>query len=466
MKKSIICIASLLVVTSLVLCGTARGGDKPETGKNPEWEGFWRNPRFQKQFLGTYGVKSDIEPQVTSAEKEELERLMVLMGTPGGQGQAKVILYKSITPGHSATFDFTLGNIYFQEEKLKHAAAWYKNAIHKFPGFLRAHKNLGIVHVRLEKYGEAVGALTKAIELGAHDGLTYGLLGYAYAMLERDLSAENAYRQATLLQPDTLDWKLGLARCLFRQRKYEDSLALCSELIREDASRAEYWLLEANAFLGLEQPLAAAGNYEYLLLRDRLPPTALNSLGDIYINEGLYDLAADVYVKRLLSTREPDIQRTLRNAEVLAQRKASAAARHVLKALFDSVGEALPEAEKKRALKLEAKLAALEDRPGDEQLAILEAIVKIDPLDGDTLIALGRHYASAGELEKGIFYFERAAGIEGFGAEACLRHGQSLVRAARYIEAVPLLKRANELRPRETLSRYLEQVERVARAQR
>ena len=37
---------------------------------------------------------------------------------------------------------------------------------------------------------------------------------------------------------------------------------------------------------------------------------------------------------------------------------------------------------------------------------------------------------------------------------------------ARYNEAIPLLRRAQTLRPREELQRYLEQVERIARARR
>ncbi len=470
MKITTTCLAAVLAAAAtgpLLFPCNAKGADTPKTGESTDLQTFWESPLFQNQFLGTYGVKSDIEPLVTSTEREELESVLALMGTPKGQAQAKAILYKTTTPGHSGTFDFTLGNIYFQEEKLEFAAAWYKSAINKFPGFLRAHKNLGIVSVRLEKYDEALPALTKAIELGARDGLTFGMLGYAYAMEEKDISAESAYRQAMMLQPNTIDWQLGLARSLFRQKKYEEAATLCAELISKDASRADYWLLEANAFLGLRQPLTAAVNYEYLMRLGKLPASAMNSLGDIYVNEGLCDLAADVYTNLLASVNEPDVNHTLRNAEVLAMRNAPAAAHRVLKALSERVGDAgLPVETKKRALKLEAKLAALEERPGEEQVALLESIVKVDPLDGETLIALGRHYASTGELERGVFYFERAAGIEACEAEACLRQGQALARAGRFADALPLLKRANDLTPRDSLTRYIEQVERVSRAKR
>ena len=30
---------------------------------------IWRDPEFQKQFLGTYGVRAEIEPRITAAEQ-------------------------------------------------------------------------------------------------------------------------------------------------------------------------------------------------------------------------------------------------------------------------------------------------------------------------------------------------------------------------------------------------------------
>ena len=36
----------------------------------------------------------------------------------------------------------------------------------------------------------------------------------------------------------------------------------------------------------------------------------------------------------------------------------------------------------------------------------------------------------------------------------------------RYADALPLLRRAQEIKPREDIARYLEQVERIARARR
>ena len=45
-------------------------------------------------------------------------------------------------------------------------------------------------------------------------------MGYCYINLENYLAAEQAYRNAILQQPDTRDWKLGLARSLLAMEQY------------------------------------------------------------------------------------------------------------------------------------------------------------------------------------------------------------------------------------------------------
>lgn len=129
-------------------------------------------------------------------------------------------------------------NIHFQEDRLTNALTCYSAAIEKFPSFQRAYKNKGLILIRLGDFEAALEPLSKCIELGANDGLTYGLLAYAYTMTEQYVLAESAYRLAMMLQPKTLDWKLGLCRTLFRQQKYGEAIAMCDELLRkEPASR-------------------------------------------------------------------------------------------------------------------------------------------------------------------------------------------------------------------------------------
>jgi Flp pilus assembly protein TadD len=103
---------------------------------------------------------------------------------------------------------------------------------------------------------------------------------------------------------------------------------------------------------------------------------------------------------------------------------------------------------------------------GAEAAEVLEEIVALDPLDGEALMLLGKHHVQQGEPDRAIFYYERAASLEAFEAEARIRHAQVLVGMARYAEAIPLLRRAQQVKPRDEIARYLDQVERIARSQR
>jgi tetratricopeptide (TPR) repeat protein len=467
----------VVLVASLLLAAAAAfaSGDAPvltgEGRRGFEDLDIWNDPTFQKQFLGSYGFQAELEPRVTVVEREKMEKILELMQASdleGAVGELEKILKGDGRRGSaeaSAIFDFTLANIHFQQENLDEAARYYRHAIEKFPSFRRAHKNLGLIHVRNGDFEDATSSLSRVIDLGGGDGLTYGLLGYAYSSSGQFVAAESAYRSALLLQPDTLDWKLGLTQSVFKQQKYRETKTLCEELINGDPERAEYWLLQANAYIGLGQAMKAAENYEILQRMGHATVQSLLTLGDIYVNESLWDLAGRAY--RLALEKDPaqNVENSLRRVEVLAQRGALDQARILLARVKELQGQGMDDTSRMKMLKLEARMAVAEGESGGA-VGVLEEIVALDPLDGEALILLGQHYARSDEPERAIFYFERAESLEEFEAEAKIRHAQVLVGQSKYGEALPLLKRANELEPRDDVARYMDQVERIARQRR
>ena len=282
-------------------------------------------------------------------------------------------------------------------------------------------------------------------------------------MTDQNTSAEGAYRQALMLQPDTADWRRGLARCLFKERKFEEAAALCGELIRRDAARVDYWVLQANAYVAMKQPLKAAEDYETLDAAGLASAAMLHTLGDIYVNEGLPDLAADVYLRALDRDPAAPPNRTLQHIEAFVARSAYPAAERLIARLRALPEDRFDKDQRKRFLKVEARMAAARGPGNPESVRILDEIVALDPLDGEALILLAQQHAATGNVEQAVFLFERAQGIAAYEAEASLRHAQCLVRNGRYQQALPLLKRSQELRPRDDVARYVEQVERVAR---
>jgi tetratricopeptide (TPR) repeat protein len=173
------------------------------------------------------------------------------------------------------------------------------------------------------------------------------------------------------------------------------------------------------------------------------------------------DLAARAYTSAIDLDPTQSPERPIRAAG--ARARTSDPTRAVIAKIDAVFKDRLDEADRRRLLKLRARIATAEGQT-DDAAAVLEEIVALDPLDGEALLLLGQHHARMGDLDKAVFYYERAESLEAYEAEASLRHAQILVGRSRFQEALPLIKRAQELKPRDDVARYLEQVDRIARA--
>lgn len=423
---------------------------------------LWRDASFQKRLQESYLAESDVEPRLDPDDRDQLQSVYELLGKE--QVEAAVAALQQLRSGSkNAVFDFTLGNLHYQHDRTAEAMACFEAAIEKFPRFRRAHKNLGMLYTRANEPRKAAAALTRVIELGGGDAATYGLLGFAHGSLDDPLAAESAYRMANLLDPGTMDWKMGLARSFLKQKRYADLAALCSALLAKDPGRGDLWLLQANAYLGLEQVKLAAENFE---MADRLGQASADSLyllGDIHVNGGEAELAVDAYLRALAKAKEGPADRAIRGVKALVARNAHGPARQLLEQVQQQRGAALTQTEQKELLKIRARLAVAAGA-GEEEAKVLAEVVALDPLDGEALLLLGQYHARTGHPEQAVFLYERAASLEKFEADAKVRHAQLLVQQGKYGEAVPLLKRAQQVQPREHLQQYLEQVERLAQS--
>lgn len=435
--------------------------------RSEELTKIWNDPTFQKQFVAGYGVNAEIEPRVTKEEVAVLERVRPLMAESLPTAEAE--LRKAMKPDCSPILDYTLGGILFQQDKLVDALVSFRKAVEKFPTFRRAFRNIGLISVRNNDFDGAIAGFNRMIELGGADPYSYGLLGFSHASRQDFQPAESAYRNALLLQPDNVEWRLGLTRCVFKQGKFDDAAALLDVLITNYPTKAEFWMLQAHTFLGMRQPLKAAMNLEAM---DELGQSTLDSLytlGDIYLTESLPDLAYAAYARAMALNREQPIARPMRSAEQLAARSGMTQARALVSAIRAAKKDTIEPADLRAILKLDSRLAMATGQGGDESAAMLEEIIKLDPLDGEALMLLAQHYSSTGkdgDVEKAMLAYERAAGIEKFAASAKVRQAQIAVRQSRFADAIPLLRQAQELKPREDVARYLEQVERIAKSRR
>ena len=141
-------------------------------------------------------------------------------------------------------------------------------------------------------------------------------------------------------------------------------------------------------------------------------------------------------------------------------------ARELLALGKETFGSELGDADRRKLLKLQARLSMAQGGGDADTAKVLEEVVQIDPLDGEALMLLGQHWNRQQQPDKAILYYERAARIESFAANAKVKIAQVYVGQGRFAEALPLLRDAQALKPREDVARYIEQVERASKSQR
>jgi tetratricopeptide (TPR) repeat protein len=108
------------------------------------------------------------------------------------------------------------------------------------------------------------------------------------------------------------------------------------------------------------------------------------------------------------------------------------------------------------------------DVPAPQWQDWFNGAVQEDPLDGESLVLLAHHYGRANppQIEKAELLYQRAMEINGTRFKARIRCAELQVRLGHYGEAVKLLQAAQDLEHHDYVAGYLEQVERLARAQR
>jgi len=402
------------------------------------------------------------EPSVSRKEAQVLRRVMDVGAT--NVAQAVELLMREDRETGSPALDFALGNLHFQAEKLDEAADAYQRALEKLPKFRRAITNLGRVLLVQEKTAAAIRLYQGLVKDGQADAETLILLGRALLLQNSAVSAETAFRQALLLSPDAADARLGLVKCLLDQERYREGVSLVGELLAADADRKEYCSLQANTYLALEKPADALVTLECARRLDLADSEMAATLGDLYFNADMLSEALSCY-QAAFDGDAPDLRRLLRAAEGLILAGEAPEAATLLRkaeALKERTPTRFSAADTRKLSRLSGDLAYAQG-DADSAVRIYEQLLREDPLDGRVLIKLGDWRRERGELESAVMSYERASRISGYEFRALVRQARVEVDRDRYKLAVELLEAAQAFDDQPHVTRYLEQVRRLAR---
>lgn len=332
------------------------------------------------------------------------------------------------------------------------------------PNFLNAHKNLGSVYVQQGSFEEAITHLLKTIELGGNSGVLYGVIGYSYLNLGKFASAENAYRNAILMQPDAKDWKNGLIQALNAQGKHEELIGLLTEVIQENPDNRDYWMFQANAYTAIEDFENAIGNLELLDRMNKSTAKSLMLLGDLYLQMGVPESALGAYQKALAKGGSLGNQEYIRAAGILINQGNYEEGEEFITEVFEKREGELSDKERLELYNLQSEVY-LSTGEEDKAAETLENIIKEDPLNGKALLNLAEYHWRKDNIEEAETYFENAQKVEEFEVDALVQHARMLVQQRKFDLALELLRRVVILDNSDRYRQYLEAVERAAEVQ-
>lgn len=120
------------------------------------------------------------------------------------------------------------------------AIGFYESAIEQFKKIIRlrdkfapAHKHLGEVYYNVGIFSQAIRELKKAIKIKPDDAESYYLLAFAYGEEGKFDKAKGLAKKAVSLNPRYAKAEPNLGLGMYRQKGYEDSLAVSQEEIEK-----------------------------------------------------------------------------------------------------------------------------------------------------------------------------------------------------------------------------------------
>jgi tetratricopeptide (TPR) repeat protein len=323
----------------------------------------------------------------------------------------------------------------------------------RYPDFLRAWVNLGVLYYTADRFADAIPCLSKAVVLGDRDPATFGLLAYCLEKEGNVVSAEMAYMQALNGDPENSDWKEDLLRIYITGRQYGRAESLVRVLIKERPAESRLWMTQANILLSQGRKIEATVLLEAAAGIGVAGPDEILLLGDLYAEQGLAAEAVAMYGKSLDRAQSRGEEKILHYVRVLIAAGKLQEADDALAALAAKV---TPDG-RLALLQCRADLHVAR-RQWPEARAEAEALLKIAPLNGGALVTVGRTYAEELDFSRAMLAFEAAYRIPESTYRASLELAAIELKNRRYEKSIEYLERALSIQKSDSVEDYLARV--------
>ena len=183
-------------------------------------------------------------------------------------------------PQTAAQAHFAFGQVAYLNGDFQTAVNSFNNAALAVPNSALAFYGLGNAYVAARQPAEAARAYQQALKI--RPNMALALKGMGDALYSQGKSKESVeyYARAHALGYDSPALKLGMARGLLKERRWQEALDQLNGLSKSRPS-PEVFVSLGDAYAGLKQPSTAAGAYRQAVELDSRSAVAQYKLGEI-----------------------------------------------------------------------------------------------------------------------------------------------------------------------------------------
>lgn len=421
----------------------------------------WKEPGFKKRFLGSYGVSSSIQPELNVDSYNLAEGVYSLMDTPQlavdyiNQG-VETMKTQGVKP--SPGINFLKGNLYYEMGKLELATKEYIEALTEFPTYKNAYMNLGLTFMEMGKEEDALPMLLKAVEFGANESQTHGLIGFCYLNQGLYGSAEVSFQTALTFDPRYEPWRMGLLNSLILQQRFDEAVPMAEELLYLNPGDATHWRNMASLYMRNGAFEKAISHFEGAHRLGGAVFESREQLSYLYFNMKLFGEAAREFQSAIgLAEGYEQLQKAMAFCVRLSVAGEYESVR-LLVAEIESRSSEVGVPVDSWSLQFLRAGTLMDEERYEEVEDSLKALLKERPSSGEVALYLARVYKETDRDALAVTYFEIAEKSKESAYQAYFEHGTLLIGQRRIGEALIKFEQAQRISPRDSLARYIERL--------
>jgi tetratricopeptide (TPR) repeat protein len=398
------------------------------------------------------GFLKEREPDLTAEESALYENARTQKPDLAIKLIEGIVAAKNERPA-SPAFLLLLGNLHYAAGSPAKAEASYLQAVDRFPTFLRAWTNLGVLHYAQKHYARAIPCFTKAVTLGSRDSTTFGMMAECLEQTGDPVGAEVAYIQALAGDPGNARWVEGLMHVYLAAQQYPRAEVMLRKLIHDQPGETRHWLTYAKLLHADGRRLEAIALLEQTAAIGVVGDDELLELAGLYADQQLVPEAIRSYEKVNFTAEKLGEARTLQ----LVRMRTARAEWSQAQALLAAIKRNPADAKSTEFLLAQAELLAAQKKwPAARDM--LDEILRRDPLNGRALVGVGRAYAAESDVARATMAFETASQTRDGAREASVELATIELRNRHFEKSVSYLETALALEKNADLEEILGRV--------